>query len=348
MMRTARLFILPVALVLLASAALGQEEAAPAEAPPPAPLASLDQVQVQVWITETTENGLRELGTNLQYTRVVRGVEQNGTVEEVRTSVFNPSNPQFNVTMPVPDDRYFTTLRDDPANPFAGETDQYGGGVIANVISPGYGQIDAAFRGVEQKADVDLISKPEILVVDNGEAQIHAGGQVPYQNIAYNDKGVGQLKVTWQDIGVNLNLQPQILPNDTIKLNITELNVSDVVRFDTIRGIDLPVFANRSQTGEVLVENGQTLVIGGLSSRVIRKTERRVPILGRIPLLGMAFRGRTSEAVNSHLLIFVSTTIVNLRELSPEAERALTFWQDRRWENSERISKEIAFMQQEP
>lgn len=348
MMRTAKVFILPIALILLAPAALGQEEAAPAEAPPPAPLVPLDQVQIQVWITETTEDGLRELGTNLQYTRVVRGVEQNGTVEEIRTNVFNPQNPQFNVTMPVPDSTYFTSLRNDPTNPFAGLPDQYGGGVIANVISPGYGQIDAAFRGVEQKSDVDLISKPEILVVDNGQAQIHAGGQVPFQNIAYNDKGVGQLKVTWQNIGVNMNLQPQILPNDTIKLNITELNVSDVVRFDTIRGIDLPVFANRSQTGEVLVPNGQTLVIGGLSSRVIRKTERRVPILGRIPLLGMAFRGRTSEAANSHLLIFVSPTIINLREMSPEAERALTFWQDRRWENSERISKEIAVMQQGP
>jgi len=347
MMRIAKIFILPIALILLAPAALGQE-AAPAEAPPPAPLAPLDQVQIQVWITETTENGLRELGTNLQYTRIVRGVDQGGTVEEVRTSVFNPLNPQFNVTMPVPDATYFTSLRNDPANPFAGLPDQYGGGVIANVISPGYGQIDAAFRGVEQKSDVDLISKPEILVVDNGQAQIHAGGQVPFQNITYSDKGVGQLQVTWQNIGVNMNLQPQILPNDTIKLNITELNVSDVVRFDTIRGIDLPVFANRSQTGEVLVPNGQTLVIGGLSSRVIRKTERRVPILGRIPLLGMAFRGRTSEAVNSHLLIFVSPTIINLREMSPEAERALTFWQDRRWENSERISKEIAFMQQGP
>jgi len=346
-MRITSALILLLAAVALAPPAFGQDPA-PAEAPPaPAPLTPVDQVQVQVWITETSENGLRELGTNLQYTRVVRGIEQNGTVQEASTTVFNPLNPQFSVTMPTPESPYFTALRDAPGNPFAGREDQYGGGVIANVISSNHGQIDAVFRGVEQKADVDLISKPEILVVNNGTAQIHAGGQVPFQNIAYNDKGVGQLKVTWQDIGVNLNLQPQILPNDTIKLLITELNVSDVVRFDTIRGIDLPVFANRSQTGEVLVPNGQTLVIGGLSSRTIQKSERRVPIVGRIPLLGMAFRGRTSEAKNTHLLIFVAPTAVNLRDMSTEAERALSFWQDRRWENSERISREIAIMGQE-
>ena len=70
------------------------------------------------------------------------------------------------------------------------------------------------------------------------------------------------------------------------------------------------MFAKRSQTGSVLVPNGQALVIGGLSSRVTRRTERRVPILGKVPVLGIAFRGRRSEVQNIHLLIFVSPTVV--------------------------------------
>ncbi|NIA15373.1 MAG: hypothetical protein GWP08_14990 [Nitrospiraceae bacterium] len=341
MMRVATLTAILLTLTFLG--AVAQEDL------PATPVKSLNQVQIQVWITETNETGLRELGTNLNYTRIVRGVDQGGSLQQVTTNVFNPRNPQFNVTLPAPDTRYFTSIRPDMNNgPGNGIQTQSGAGMVTSVISPGYGTIEGVFRAIEQKADVDLISKPEILVVDGAPAEIHAGGQVPFQNILYNDKGVGQLKVTWQDIGVKLKLTPTILSNDTVKVLIAELGVSDVTRFDTVRGIDLPVFSTRSQTGEVLVPNGQTLVIGGLSSRVVQKSERRVPVVGAIPLIGAVFRGRTSKAANSHLLIFVSPTIVNLRELSQDAERALSFWRDRRWENSERISKEIDIMEQEP
>jgi type II secretory pathway component GspD/PulD (secretin) len=72
-----------------------------------------------------------------------------------------------------------------------------------------------------------------------------------------------------------------------------------------------------------------------------------VPLLGSIPILGIPFRGRNTQSTNSHLLIFVSPTIVNLRNMSEEAKSALNFWQDRRWENSGRISKEIQVMQDE-
>jgi type II secretory pathway component GspD/PulD (secretin) len=331
--------------------------------PPPPPLPPINQVQIQVWISETNETGLRDIGANLQYTRVVRKAPQSGSLEQVTTRVFNPINPSFNVTMPAPDLSQFPANPAPPAppiphnanplrpdannNPADNIQTQSGAGMVLSIVNPNYGTIDGIFRGIEQKSDGDLISKPELLVIDNGIAEIHAGEQVPFQNIAYNVLGAGQLAVTWQDVGVNLSLQPLILSNDSIQINITQLAVSDRVLYRDIRGVDLPVFATRSQTGVVLVPNAQTLVIGGLSSRTVQRTERRVPILGSLPIIGMPFRGRNSKATNSHLLIFVSPTIVNLRNLSPEAKDALNFWQDRRWENSERISKEIKVMQDE-
>jgi len=328
-------------------------ETAPEEVVPEKPLVPIDQVQIQVWISETNEQGLRELGTNLQYTRVVRGIGQSGVLEQVSTNVFNPQNPTFNVTLPAPDQAklpaaQYPILRPDMNDgPGNGIQSQSGAGLVTSVIDSGHGTIDGLFRGIEQKADYDLISKPELLVINNGTAEIHAGGQVPFQNVAYNAVGAGQLSVVWQNIGVDLKLQPLILPNDFVQLSIAELSVSDVARIDNIRGVDLPVFANRSQSGVVLVPSGQTLVIGGLNSRVIQKTERRVPIVGAIPLVGIAFRGRSSKVSNSHLLVFVRPTIVDLRDLSENARSALNFWQDRLWKNSERISKEIAVMQDE-
>jgi type II secretory pathway component GspD/PulD (secretin) len=320
-------------------------------------------VQIQVWISEMNEMGLRDVGTNLQYTRVANGLPTSGSVEQIQTRVFNPLNPTFNVTLPAPDTSLFPKQPAPPAppipnvprplrpdadsNPANNIQTQAGAGLVFNIINSGYGTLEGIFRGIEQKSDGDLISKPELLVIDNGIAEIHMGEQTPYQSVSYTALGAGNLVVTWQDVGVNLKLQPLILSKDSIQIDITQLAVSERVISRDIRGVDLPVFATRSQTGVVLVPNGETLVIGGLSSRSVQQTERRVPILGSLPILGIPFRGRTSKSTNSHLLIFVSPTIVNLRDMSEEAKSALSFWKDRRWENSERISKEIQVMQDE-
>ncbi len=332
----------------------------PEGAPAPPVLTPINQVQIQVWISETNEIGLRDVGANLQYTRVANGAALGGSVEQVQTRVFNPLNTLYNVTLPAPDTSSFpkpgtagatnlpNPLRPDQDNNVANNIQtQSGAGLVFSLINSNYGTLEGIFRGIEQKTDGDLISKPELLVVDNGIAEIHMGEQTPYQNVTYNVLGAGNLAVTWQDVGVNLKLQPLILSDDSIEINIGQLAVSERVISQDVRGVDLPVFATRSQTGVVLVPNGQTLVIGGLSSRSVQRTERRVPVLGAIPLLGIPFRGRSSKATNSHLLIFVSPTIINLRNLSDEAKTALNFWQDRRWENSERISKEIQVMQDE-
>lgn len=362
MNRRANLLLLVlVGLTVFAGPALGAKNDSPAPGMPtvvPTPakagepaLTPLDQVQIKVWIAEYNEQGLRELGTNLEYKRFVRGVEGSGTLEQLNTNTFDPLNPDFSVTLPTPDQSLFgPPLRPDLSS-LPGIQTQAGGGLVASIIDPGYGTVDGLFRAIEQKSEVNLVSKPEILVVDNGIAEIHAGGEVPYQSIKYNNQGVANLNVTWEDIGVNMKIQPLILPSEptnSVKLNIEQLSVSDVVRIDNIRGIDLPVFATREQTGTVIVPDANTIVIGGLSSRIVQKTERRVPILGKIPLLGIAFRGRNSRATNSHLLIFVQPTIVDLRELTPEADKALNFWTSPEWQNSDRIKKEVVVMQEEP
>lgn len=334
------------------SAAEEKEETAP-----PAKTASFRQVQMHVWISETTEQGLRDLGANLNYTRFVRGREnRTHSVQQIRTDVFDERDPQFGATLPPPDPNRFTPpLRPDQnptmadnRNTFAdGIQTQSGAGLTFSLINSSQGTIDGVFRAIEQNADVDLISKPELLVIENMTAIIQAGGRVPFQHIEYNKQGVGRLDVAFKDIGVNMKVTPTIRPDNLIQINIEQLDVTDVVRFDNVRGLDLPVISKRSQTGVVLVPNGQTLVIGGLSSRVSRKTERRVPLLGRIPLLGIPFRSRQSEVSSSHLMIFVAPTIVDLRDMAPTAIDALHFWEQGGWKNAERIQHEIQALEEE-
>lgn len=334
----------------------GQDETPQAPPPAEAPKTAFRQVQMHVWISETTEQGLRNLGANLNYTRFVRG-RQNPTdaLQQITTNVFNTVDSQFAVTLPRPDQSLFEVPRrpDDKPDEVDGKLvnpglqTQSGAGLTFSIIGDDHGTIDGVFRSIEETGDADLISKPELLVIEGMTASINAGGEVPFQGIQFDSNGVGVPNVDWKEIGVNVKVVPTIRPDNLIQLNLQQLEVTEVARFDRSRGLELPVISKRSQTGVVLVPNGQTLVIGGLSSRLVRKSERRVPILGRIPLLGIPFRSRQSDVTNTHLLIFVAPTIVDLRKMTPAATSALRFWQESGWRNVERIEQEVRSLEDE-
>jgi len=340
------------------SAAAG-EQAAPAPAaatPPPATeqLTDITQIQLQVLISETTEEGLRNLGANLDYVRYVRGEEQSGSVERVVSRVFDPDT--FTVTIPTPDNEaYPDNLRRTPdyeprvsTPPTVGSgsiTANSGIGTTFSIIDSNKGTIDGIFRAIEQKSDADLISRPELLVQIGKEAKIHAGEDIPYQALVYA-KNKENLQVKWEEIGVNLTFTPTTPHEDMVLLSFSELKISARLPSSPIRGMDLPVFSTREQTGQIYVPNGHTLVIGGLATRNVFKTERRIPIVGKIPVVGSAFRSRRMEARNSHLLIFVSPTIVDLRDLKPQAISSLNFWREEKWKNLDRIDREIEMLEE--
>jgi len=337
-MKTISAFVLTVVCLILPGLLSAQEQS-----PEPVPFR---QVQMHVWISETNEQGLRDIGTNLAYTRFSDNSDDK--VQQIVTNVFDPLNPSFSVTLPAPSQTNFNEpLRPDLNSDVGGIQTQAGAGLTFSLIESNHGQIDGTIRAIEQNNDVDLISKPELLVIDGMIAEIKAGGKVPYQDLQYNDKGVPRLNVAFKDVGVSMKIRPTIRDDNLIRLEIVQLEVTDVSRVDNIRGVDLPVFAKRSQTGIVLVPEGQAMVIGGLSSQVTRRTERRVPILGRIPIVGILFRGRQSEIQKTHLMIFVSPTIVDLREMTPSAANALDFWRNGSWSNEEAIAEEMRLMQTE-
>lgn len=342
----------------------------PAEAAPPPeaaalpPVMDIRQVQIQIWISQTDEAGLREIGSNLNYTRYVRGREQSGSLERVRTETFSPTSRDFRATLPAPDSNTYpdnvrltpesdtawtpgNTIVPDPTRP--GEflvNVQRGAGLSYTILDTGRGTIDGILRGIETTSDSDLISKPELLVANGGKAEIKSGDEIPFQTVQYTS-AVPTLKITWRSLGVNIQLEPTIVAPDLISINIPVLDVSDRLKETPIQGLQVPVFSARRQIGAVFVPDAQTLVIGGLSSRVIRKSERRVPIIGSLPVVGIPFRSRSNDAINSQLLIFISPTIVDLRTMKPEMESALNFWQGKEWENSEQLQQEVELMNED-
>lgn len=333
-----------VALFLPMCQAYAQEEPVPPAAPGLKPIL---QVQMHVWISETSEQSLRELGTNLVYNRIPEN--RGDSLQQVNSTVFDPSNPSFTVSLPAPDQSGFLPpLRPDQAGDLSnGIQTQAGGGLNFSLVETNHGTYDGVFRALEQSIDSDLISKPELLVIDKVRAEIHAGGEVPFQTIAFDNKANPKLQVEFKKLGVQMQITPTIGTDNLIKLFIEKLDVTDVARVDKVRGLDLPVIATRSQTGIVWVPNGQTLVIGGLSSHTTRSSERRVPILGKIPIVGSLFRSSANEIETATLMIFVAPTVVDLRNMSEESVNAMRFWEDGSWRNQSVIEEEMILLDTE-
>ncbi len=336
-------YLLCLTTSLLSTVALAQDPAPAAPAPAevvataPAPLQDIQQVQMHVWISETSEQGLRDLGTNLVYKRIADN--HSDSLQQVNSSVFNPNNPSYTVTLPAPSNPPFQpTLRNDTRP-------QGGAGLNFSLIETDHGDYDGVFRAIDQSTDVDFMSKPELLVINNMAATIHAGGEVPFQTMI-TTKGATTLGIEFKPIGVQMVITPIISTDNLIQLDITNLDVTDISRVDQVRGLDLPIIAKRSQTGSVLVPNGQAMVIGGLSNHVNRTTERRVPIIGKVPVLGALFRSRVTESDNSTLLIFVAPTVVDLRNLNAESTNAMEFWREGSWRSEDNIANEIELLKE--
>ncbi|MFP6580951.1 MAG: type II and III secretion system protein [Candidatus Hydrogenedentota bacterium] len=318
----------------------------PAAAPAPRALVSIQQVQMHVWITETSEKGLTDIGANVNYTRFQDNTSD--SLQQITSNVFDPNNPAFTVTLPAPDQTNFLVpLRpDQDGNISNGIQTQAGAGLNFTLIETNHGAYNGVIRALDQSTDVDLISKPELLVISGLEARIHAGGEVPFQTVKF-EKGNPQLNIEFKNVGVEMAIKPTVRPDGLVLLEITHLDVKDITRVDKVRGLDLPVISQRSQKGSVLVPNGQALVVGGLTSEISRTSERRVPILGKIPILGAMFRGRSSEFLSSNLMIFVAPTVVDLRTMTAESTNAMRFWQEGSWQNEGGIAEEIALMDTE-
>ena len=217
---------------------------------------------MHVWISETTEQGIRDLGADLDYTRFVRGREDpSSSLQQIRTNLsFDSDIADFSVTLPPPDPSLFPPpLRPDrppnpPVNPPGIQT-QSGAGLNFSIIENNSRTIGGVFRTIEQSSDTDVISKPELLVIEGMTATIQAGDKVPFQNIEFSG-GKDQLVVGFKEIGVNMEVTPTIRPDNLIQLHIVKLDVTDLLGFVAVGRLELPLVSTRSQTGVVLVPNG--------------------------------------------------------------------------------------------
>src|SRR5688572_303467 len=191
---------------------------------------------------------------------------------------------------------------------------------IAEGISVGIGKISGAggwaalLNALRGEGETNIISTPQIVTLDNEEAEIRVGQEIPLISGQFTNTGANQGSVnpfqtiTREQIGTNLKITPQINEGSGVKLDI-EQETSSLAA--AVEGAADLVTNTRTITTSVFVNDGDVLVLGGLIDDQLREADRRVPGLGKIPGLGWLFRSRTSDRKKTNLMVFIRPTILS-------------------------------------
>lgn len=147
------------------------------------------------------------------------------------------------------------------------------------------------------------ISNPRVLTADQAEATIEQGTEIPYLQASSS----GATTVAFKKAVLSLKVKPQITPDDNIIMDLKINNDEPDYKHITA---GVPPLLTKQITTQVLVENGGTVVIGGIYTQTLSNTITKVPLLGDIPLVGIFFRNKSEQDDKSELLIFVTPKIL--------------------------------------
>lgn len=190
------------------------------------------------------------------------------------------------------------------------------GVVRGQVTLPGIGTVlnlGALARALENDQRANVLSTPNILTLDNEEAKIVVGQNVPFVTGSYTQSTSIATNpfqtIERKDIGLTLRVTPQVAEGGAVKLKVFQEVSSVVPTSSTIRSADL-ITNKRSIENTVLVDDGQTVVIGGLISDDAKNGDSRVPLLGDIPVIGNLFKYQTRSREKTNLMVFLRPLVI--------------------------------------
>ncbi|MCW8333335.1 type II secretion system secretin GspD [Vibrio paucivorans] len=181
-------------------------------------------------------------------------------------------------------------------------------GVNGAAVSIAMGDWTALISTVATDSNSNILSSPSITVMDNGEASFIVGEEVPVitgSTAGSNNDNPFQT-VDRKEVGIKLNVVPQINEGDSVQLNI-EQEVSNVL--GASGAVDVR-FAKRQLSTSVMVEDGQMIVLGGLIDERALESESKIPLLGDIPYLGHLFKSTSTQVQKKNLMVFIKPTII--------------------------------------
>jgi type IV pilus assembly protein PilQ len=181
--------------------------------------------------------------------------------------------------------------------------------------------LDALIRAEQKEITAKLLANPRIMVLDNQQATIKIVEEIPYQELTETSGG-GQIGTTkFKDVGVELVVTPHLTRDNKIRLILKpKFSVRTSEVFVTANSIPQPVVAKRETDTVALIEDNQTVVIGGLRKQDIQQEIKKIPLLGDIPLLGALFRFEGESTVNSELVVFITPHLIMDKPVMTERE----------------------------
>ncbi|MDG1581831.1 type II secretion system secretin GspD [Pseudomonas sp. GOM6] len=185
------------------------------------------------------------------------------------------------------------------------------------IIGIGTDSFGALITALSSNSKSNLLSTPSLLTLDNQEAEILVGQNVPFQTGSYTTDAAGSSNpfttIEREDIGVTLKVTPHINDGATLRLEV-EQEISSIAPSAGVNAQAVDLVTNkRSIKSVILADDGQVIVLGGLIQDDVTSTVSKVPLLGDIPLIGGLFRSTKDTHVKRNLMVFLRPTVVRDR-----------------------------------
>lgn len=186
-----------------------------------------------------------------------------------------------------------------------------------------------ALNALSSVTDVNVVSSPSLMVLDNQEAHLQIGDEVPIATQQVRDTSDPDAPIvntiSFRDTGIILSVKPRVSTSGQVILDI-EQEVSSVST-TTTSGIDSPTISQRRIETSVVVSNGQTIALGGLIEESKNRTNSKVPGAGDVPLLGALFRNRSDTVGKTELLVLITPQVIRngreSREITAELRQRI-------------------------
>ena len=177
--------------------------------------------------------------------------------------------------------------------------------------------LGALARALETDSRTNILSTPNLLTLDSEEARIIVGQNVPFVTGSYAQSGTGNTATPFQtierkDVGLTLKVKPQISEGGAVRMQVFQ-EVSSVSTDTTSAGL---ITNKRSVESNVIVDDGDFVVLGGLIQDSIQRTADKVPWLGDLPWIGWLFRYETQKRVKTNLMVFLRPVVVRAQDAS--------------------------------
>jgi general secretion pathway protein D len=190
-------------------------------------------------------------------------------------------------------------------------------GFSLGFLNRGSQQIVGILNANSTNENFNVLSAPQVLTLDNQEAEINVGQDVPVRTQNRNaglggDNAVTVANFEYRPTGIKLKFTPHINKNNKITLDLFQ-EIKNVAGISSEATGGNPTFNKRDIKTTIVVDNVQTIVIGGLISNDKQKKVSRIPILGEIPLIGNLFRRTTNQLKKTNLMVFLTPHILNDR-----------------------------------